>query len=176
METFNAHKVAVGLALCLSMLLGFGGHADAQTVGNKLDGLSRVSILLHDQVTDGCLPNPNRLIDVVELELGRSGVEISTEMAPAFIEIIPSGSEGKSVDGRPTGDCSGKISIQLQSCSTVKLSWQERDRFQCVVVWSSSVVAAGNKPIQSLIENQTRSIMAKFALDLERDRAGITLQ
>jgi hypothetical protein len=73
-----------------------------------------IKVYVQDHVKDGCLPSPNRLVEVAESELQRLGFKIQTDQgASSRLKISALGYRATGVPGEPQQDCLVTLNLSL---------------------------------------------------------------
>ena len=136
-------------------------------------------IYVNDQVTDGCLPYPNKLKDAAEIGLRRNGFVLETNVdhskipnrARIYIEAV--GSKVKSI-------CFAKIDIDVGMYRETKVVWSKEPadiygdgQHVNVLVYhviGGGVIIGPSDHIQSSMEKYVKNAMDDLFLDVSRAR------
>jgi hypothetical protein len=62
-----------------------------------------VAVVVHDNVTDGCWPNPNGARDAVAHTLARGGLSLSSDEGSTYVSLRAVGYETRDAAGAPIG-------------------------------------------------------------------------
>jgi len=108
------HLVLV-IALVAFSTAAFAGYQDV----DELRLVRAVSVVIDDQVKDGCLSSPNALKVEAELILRRSGIRITESDLIPELRIRPFGWERKREGGQPSGRCVVVLAIELSRWARV---------------------------------------------------------
>lgn len=128
-----------------------------------------------DQVTDGCLPQPARMKDSMELVLRQNGFSISSEDSP-FTNTIFITALGYSLG---SGSCVVTLKAKLLFVAGVRVpysqSLEESLTFITIPYNFGDVILSGNKSsMQRRIETAIKEFGEKIYLDISRSKDAIS--
>ncbi len=153
------------------MLVLAASGASAQTLNYTLDGLTSVTVIFDDKVSDGCWPRPEETLKDAELEFVRSKLSVVI-FDDTIVELIATGLEITRGNKTPTGICTVAYRVEVSNCAEFKTSYGQFAKFGCYEIWSrgGGIVVHSKDTIQSEMNRKFVSVVRKFLYDLERDR------
>lgn len=131
------------------------------------------SIRIHDQVTDGCLPQPNALSDKLEVALRKNGFRI---VDPSFltndIHIIPVGY------ALTTTSCAVSVVVTLSFATFSNVPYINRPGPNTTILsverqLTGTLLTGEKASMQSRLEEQMTQTADKLYLDISRARDDI---
>jgi hypothetical protein len=160
------------LALIVA-LVAFSTSAFAQGGYKHVDELRLVrSVLVYvieDQVTDGCLSNPNALKVEAELILRRSGISVTaTDLDPHHYKlgIMPVGWERKREGGQSLGSCSVQMHLEMWRFAKVPEGHEA-----LTTAYETAVLLVGNKDgMQERLRTEVSEIVSNLANEILKAR------
>ena len=126
--------------------------------------------IIEDQVTDGCLSNPNALKVEAELILRRSGISVTaTDLDPHHyqLEILPVGWERKLEGGQSLGSCSVKMHLEMWRFAKVPEGHEA-----LITAYEADVILIGNKAgMQERLRTEVSETVSDLASEILKARA-----
>ena len=120
--------------------------------------------VIEDQVTDGCLSNPNALKVEAELILRRSGISVTaSDLDPRHyqLEIMPVGWERKLEGGQSLGSCSVAMHLEMWRFAKIPEGHEA-----LTTAYETGVLLIGNK---DGMQERLRTQISEFVSDLANE-------
>jgi hypothetical protein len=155
----------------LTALLSLAGHSFAQMIfydpaWHFAEKQKTISIILDDQITDGCWPNPLSTKNQMERFFTRNGFEIEEEWNGISEAAVLFGLGYAEADG----SCSVTIGLSILSLDTRQIT-NDADEISALynsILWQSSYVLTGptfniNSRISSAFEELAQSFLTQLS-------------
>lgn len=126
-----------------------------------------VNLIMVDNVTDGCMPNPRKVKDAFEGELRRMGIRIA-QKDPLIPYLFVIKETGFDVSGGLACAVYTSVSVEVGMVGQLMLTDDELEYIR-PEIWRIGRLEYGSKPeMQSMLEDNAKAMVNDLYLELER--------